>query len=106
MNDEQLLDLFKALSSKDRLKIVQLLKDPEKNFPLQYPNQKGEDFSGGVCAGDIQDKVGLSQSTTSRHLSSLQKCGLLENKIVGKWSYYRRNEQIINQLDYFIRKIL
>jgi len=106
MNDEQLTDIFKALSNKNRLRIVQLLKDPEKNFHPQFPNQKGEEFPGGVCAGDIQDKIGWVQSTTSRHLSLLQKCGLLENKIVGKWSYYRRNEKVIKQLYCFIRKVL
>ncbi|MBJ7956908.1 metalloregulator ArsR/SmtB family transcription factor [Bacillus mycoides] len=106
MSDEQLTDLFKALSNTTRLRIVQLLKDPEKNFPPQFPNQRGEDFPGGVCAGDIQNKIGLVQSTTSRNLSLLQRCGLLENKSVGKRSYYRRNEKVIKQLDCFIRKIL
>ncbi|PEV45122.1 transcriptional regulator [Bacillus thuringiensis] len=106
MSDEQLKDVFKALSSSNRLRIVQLLKDPERNFPPQFHNQRGEDFPGGVCAGDIQNKIGLVQSTTSRNLSLLQKCGLLEKKIVGKWSYYRRNEEVIKQLNFFIYKIL
>ncbi|PQQ47411.1 ArsR/SmtB family transcription factor [Bacillus thuringiensis] len=106
MNDKQLTDLFKALSNKTRLRMVQLLRDPEKHFPSQYYYQREEDFPGGVCAGDIQSKLDVSQSTTSRNLSLLQKCGLLEKQSVGKWSYYRRNEKVIKQLDCFLRKVL
>ena len=106
INDEKLVDMFKALSNATRLKIIQMLKQPEENFPPQVHIQKSDDFPGGVCVGDIRDKVGLGQSTTSQYLSLLQKSGLLETKRIGQWTYYRRNEDMIKQLESFIGKKL
>jgi DNA-binding transcriptional ArsR family regulator len=103
MNDEKFVDIFKALSNATRLKIIQMLKEPEKNFPPQVHIHKGDDFPGGVCVTDIRDKVGLGQSTISQYLSLLQKSGLLETKRIGQWTYYRRNERVIKELDYFMR---
>lgn len=106
MNDEKLVDMFKALSNATRLKILQMLKEPEKNFPSQVHIHKGDDFLGGVCVGDIRDKIGLGQSTTSQYLSLLLQSGLLEMKRIGQWTYYRRNEEVIKQLEGFIGKNL
>lgn len=106
LNDEKIVDMFKALSNATRLKVLQMLKEPEKNFPTQVHIHKGEDFSGGVCVGDIRDKIGLGQSTTSQYLSLLQQSGLLEMKRIGQWTYYRRNEEVIKQLESYIEKKL
>ena len=106
INDEKLVDIFKALSNATRLKILQMLKEPEKNFPPQVHVRKGDDFSGGVCVGDIRDKIDIGQSTTSQYLSLLQQSGLLEAKRIGQWTYYRRNEEVIKQLERFIGKNL
>ncbi|MBA9028511.1 MULTISPECIES: ArsR/SmtB family transcription factor [Bacillaceae] len=104
--DEKIVDMFKALSNATRLKIIQMLKEPENNFPPQVHIHKGDDFQGGVCVGDIRDKIGLVQSTTSQYLSLLQQSGLLEMKRIGQWTYYRRNEKVITQLEGFIGKQL
>ena len=106
MNDAKFIDMFKALSNGTRLKILKMLKEPEKNFPPQVHIHKGDDFLGGVCVGDIRDKIGLVQSTTSQYLSLLQNSGLLEMKRIGQWTYYRRNEEIIKELERFIGKNL
>ncbi|KAB2334941.1 helix-turn-helix transcriptional regulator [Cytobacillus depressus] len=98
--------MFKALSNATRLQILQMLKEPEKNFSPQVHIQKGDNFTGGVCVGDIKDKVGLGQSTTSQYLSLLQNSGLLEMKRIGQWTYYRRNEEMIKELGSFIGKDL
>jgi DNA-binding transcriptional ArsR family regulator len=102
VNDAKFIDMFKALSNTTRLNILQMLKEPEKNFSPQVHIQKGDDFSGGICVGDIRDKIGLGQSTTSQYLSLLQQSGLLEMKRIGQWTYYRRNEEVIKQLENFI----
>ncbi|MFA1713703.1 ArsR/SmtB family transcription factor [Peribacillus frigoritolerans] len=102
INDAKFIDMFKALSNTTRLNILQMLKEPEKNFSPQVHIQKGDDFSGGICVGDIRDKIGLGQSTTSQYLSLLQQSGLLEMKRIGQWTYYRRNEEVIKQLENFI----
>ncbi|MEH6841921.1 MULTISPECIES: ArsR family transcriptional regulator [Priestia] len=106
VNDAKFIDMFKALSNTTRLKILHMLKDPEENFPPQAHIHKGDNFQGGVCVGDIRDKVGLGQSTTSQYLSLLQQSGLLEAQRIGQWTYYRRNEETIKQLESFIGKSL
>lgn len=83
------VELFKALSNKTRLLILQWLKNPEKHFP----GQEGESGEYGVCVGKIQHKAQLTQSTISEYLSILQRAGLIESTRVGQWTYYKRNEE-------------
>lgn len=98
--------IFKALSNETRLQILLWLKEPKVHFPASSGICSESDFSGGVCVGNIQDKSGLSQSTTSQFLSLLQRAGLLEARRIGQWTYYRRNEETIKQLSEWIRKEL
>ena len=56
----------------------------------------------GVCVSHIQERAGLSQSTTSQYLSILQKAGLVTATRIGQWTYYKRNEQNIAALVDFI----
>lgn len=88
-----LLEIFKALSNRTRLEIVQGLKDPVKNFP---PQDEGDVHTVGVCVSSIQEGVGLSQSTVSDYLSTLQRAGLVEARRIGQWTYYKRNEATIS----------
>lgn len=48
----------------------------------------------------------MTQSTTSQHLSILNKAGLIEYKRLGKWTYYKRNEQVIKNIGKVIEKEL
>nr|WP_298704759.1 metalloregulator ArsR/SmtB family transcription factor [uncultured Veillonella sp.] len=99
MDNQQLLDIFKALSNESRLKILQWLKEPKTHFPPQGIHGSEEDvFEGGVCVGSIQDKLGISQSAVSHYLDMMQRAGLLESARFGKWTYYRRNESTIKEL--------
>jgi ArsR family transcriptional regulator len=90
------LEIFKALSNKTRLQILQWLKEPEKNFPEQ------ECFEAGVCVGQIQQKAGLTQSTVSEYLSLMQRTGLVTATRVGQWTYYKRNEEAFAALSKLI----
>ncbi|KGX91138.1 ArsR family transcriptional regulator [Pontibacillus halophilus JSM 076056 = DSM 19796] len=95
--------VFKALSNETRLHMLAWLKEPEENFPKKeahLPHEVNE--KRGVCVGDIQEKSKLSQSTVSNYLSMLQKAGLLESERYGQWTYYRRNEEAVQQLSKFI----
>ncbi|MDR0139595.1 metalloregulator ArsR/SmtB family transcription factor [Metabacillus idriensis] len=99
------LNIFKALSNETRLNILKWLKEPEQNFPKQQAHLPKEvSIKGGVCVGDIQEKVNLSQSTVSHYLSMMQKAGLLEAVRYGQWTYYRRNEETIRQIAEFLEK--
>lgn len=88
------VEIFKALSNKTRLQILQWLKEPEQNFPEQA--QHG--YENGVCVGQIQKKTGLSQSTVSEYLSLLQRAGLVKAERVGQWTYYVRDEEAFEAL--------
>jgi ArsR family transcriptional regulator len=77
-----------------RLKILNWLKEPESNFP---PHETIRHFNDGVCASYIHEKTNLSQSTVSTYLSMMEKCGLLISTRHGKWSYFKRNEEVLEQ---------
>jgi ArsR family transcriptional regulator len=90
-----LLEIFKALSNRTRLDILRRLKDPVNGFP---PQDEGDVHTVGVCVSSIQEGVGLSQSTVSDYLATLQRAGLIEVRRIGQWTYYKRNEEAISAL--------
>ena len=91
------LEIFKALSNKTRLDILNWLKEPQTFFPDQ------EVYENGVCVGQIQQKAGLTQSTVSEYLSILQRAGLVKSTRVGQWTYYQRNEETFQVLSQIIQ---
>lgn len=82
--------IHKALANPVRRDILNWLKEPHVHFTQQ---QHALDI--GVCAGLIDARTGLSQSTVSAHLATLQRAGLVTSRRVGQWIYYKRNEQTI-----------
>lgn len=82
-------DILKALSHPTRVEILQWLKEPEKHFTGQHMPL---DF--GVCAGQFE-RCGLSQSTVSSHLATLQRANLVTSARQGQWVFYKRNEPVI-----------
>ena len=94
MNEKLVVEISKCLSNPIRLTILNWLKDPENNFPS---HNTVKHFNDGVCASYIHAKTNLSQSTVSTYLSLMEKCGLLISTRHGKWSYFKRNELLIEQ---------
>lgn len=90
-------EIIKALANPARREILAWLRTPEKTFPGQEHS-----YELGVCAGKIFEKAGLSQSTVSAHLATLQKAGLVTTRKVGQWIFYSRNEALISQ---FLKRI-
>src|SRR5215216_3881565 len=86
------LEIIKALANENRLLILQWLKHPEQHFP---PHKEIQGFDNGVCVAFIQAKLNLSQAATSQYLTILQKAGLVIPTRIGKWTYYRRNEEAL-----------
>ncbi|MDX3907949.1 MAG: metalloregulator ArsR/SmtB family transcription factor [Pigmentiphaga sp.] len=81
--------IIKALAHPVRRDILQWLKEPEKHFSGQeHP------LEVGVCAG-MFERCGLSQSTVSAHLATLQRAGLVTTRRIGQWVFYKRNEETI-----------
>ncbi len=89
---KQLDDIIKALAHPVRRDILHWLKQPEQYFADQeHP------LSLGVCAGKIERQTGLSQSTVSAHLATLQRAGVITSQKVGQWHFFKRNEALIQQ---------
>lgn len=90
-------EVIKALAHPVRRDILNWLKDPHTHFPEQYHS-----LENGVCAGQIDQRCGLSQSTVSAHLATLQRAGLISSQKVGQWHFFKRNE---DTLQAFLRQL-
>jgi ArsR family transcriptional regulator len=66
------LHLFKNLSDETRLNIILLLRE-----------------MGELCVCELSGSLDELQPKTSRHLAMLRESGLLLDRRVGKWIYYR-----------------
>lgn len=91
---DELLVVFKALSNPKRLQIMGWLREPESHFAPQADPMD----EVGVCVKQIQEKAGVSQSTASQFMATLQRAGLVESTRIGPWTYYRRNGERIAEL--------
>lgn len=104
---ENLSEIFKVLGNEKRLDMLRWLKDPLTHFEKPSAHLANNiSQKGGVCVGDIQEKAQMSPSTVSHYLKMLQQAGLLESERHGQWTYYRRNEQRIEEIATFIKQDL
>ncbi|ADD41428.1 transcriptional regulator, ArsR family [Stackebrandtia nassauensis DSM 44728] len=62
--------LFHSLSDETRLRIVQYL------------------ATGEARVVDLTERLGLAQSTVSKHLACLRDCGLVNSRAEGRQSFY------------------
>ncbi len=83
---------LKALAHPTRIEMLVWMKQPAVHFPDQ-----SQSFDMGVSAGQFE-RCGLSQSTVSAHLATLQRAGLVISTRIGQWVFYRRNEEAIGKL--------
>jgi len=82
-------EILKALAHPKRIEMLAWLKEPQAHFASQeHP------LDMGVCARQFE-RCGLSQSTVSAHLATLQRAELVSTRKVGQWIFYRRNEETI-----------
>lgn len=93
-------ETLKALAHPARIEMLNWLKEPERHFATQL-----QPLALGVSAGQFE-RCGLSQSTVSAHLATLQRAGLISSTRVGQWVLYRRNEDTINAFLAALNKIL
>ncbi|MGA2416560.1 MAG: metalloregulator ArsR/SmtB family transcription factor [Candidatus Sulfotelmatobacter sp.] len=82
-----------AIADPTRRLILSTLKQRGKASPSAYGAGKN-----GWCAGGIEERVHLSQSTVSHHMAILTKAGLVTAVKQGQWRWYRRNEKALRQL--------
>ena len=91
MIDEENIQLFKALSEDTRYRIIKALLEAEcKCEEKKCGNRKGE-----LCACEIPELIGKTQSNTSMHLAKLQDWGIIKVRKEGKMRLYSiKNEKI------------
>ena len=73
-------ELFKALGDENRLKLLEELKEGEKN------------------AGELLEKLSVTQPTLSHHMKILCDSGIVDSRKDGKWTYYKISEERVGEL--------
>lgn len=73
MND--LIKIFKALSDKNRLRIVKMLHERE------------------LCVCEITEVLNLAVSTVSKHLAILKDANIISDRKDGRWVNYKINNR-------------
>ncbi|MTI71127.1 MAG: winged helix-turn-helix transcriptional regulator [Firmicutes bacterium] len=84
---EDKIEIFKALSDKNRLLILDMLS------------------CGELCACDIIKGLDLTQPTISHHMKILKSSGLVNGHKKGKWMIYSINEEVVDDVLNFIKHI-
>ena len=92
--DESLDRTLHAISDPTRRRILQALK--EGAIAARAAGKTGTEMC--LCAGDIEERVHLSQPTISHHMAILTKAGLVDATKQGQWRWYQRNEKAIRQM--------
>lgn len=91
---------IKALDNPIRMEILNWLKSPKQYFELSSQLVDADEM--GVCVTIIQEKSGLSQSTVSAYLATLQRAGLVTSNRIGTWTYYQRDE---SNIEFFLAQL-
>ena len=74
---ETTLDILKAVSDKNRMRVVAALG--------QYDE---------LCACQVTELLQVSGATASRHLGVLQQAGLLDSRKEGRWVYFKLRKPV------------
>jgi ArsR family transcriptional regulator len=93
-NEASLDRALHAIADPTRRRILQALKRGQ--VEAKATGHKGPGAS--LCAGDIEERIRLSQPTISHHMAILTKAGLVEATKKGQWRWYRRNEKAVRRM--------
>lgn len=94
MTDEENMQLFKALSEDTRYKIIKTLLEAESKCK---ENRCGC-HKGELCACEIPELIGKTQSNTSMHLAKLQDWGIVKVRKEGKMRLYSINNDKVRKV--------
>ena len=93
--------LLHAIADPTRRRILETLKESPanaKSAPQTKPHAGQNKKGHCLCAGDIEERIRLSQPTISHHMTILTRAGLIEAVKQGQWRWYRRNQPAVRQL--------
>lgn len=93
---DKLVEVLKVLANPMRLQILQWLRDPRGQFPVEQGIADPDDY--GICVSQITEKAELAQSTVSAFMRALEREDLVTSTRVGKWTHYKRNEKRIAEI--------
>jgi len=93
MINEEDVQLFKALSEDTRYRIIKALLEAELVSENQKYGKKGE-----LCACEIPEIIGRTQSNTSMHLAKLQDWGIIKVRKDGKMRLYSIHNDKIRKI--------
>ena len=80
--------IFKALSDENRLRILDLLKEKERN------------------ASELLHAMDFGQSTLSHHMKLLLNAEVIVSRKQGKWVIYSINDQAIGRINEWMKNYL
>jgi ArsR family transcriptional regulator, arsenate/arsenite/antimonite-responsive transcriptional repressor len=98
--DEQFDAQLKALADPARRKIVRLLRAKGR---CSCRLVSADD--SGMCVCDLEEELGLTQPTITHHVQVLREAGLISNRKIGRWLYCCRNEQALDRLAAWLRRL-
>ena len=94
MIDDENMQLFKALSEETRYRIIKALLEAEcKCNENIFGNHTGE-----LCACEIPELIGKTQSNTSMHLAKLQDWRIIKVRKEGKMRLYSINNEKVRKV--------
>jgi ArsR family transcriptional regulator, arsenate/arsenite/antimonite-responsive transcriptional repressor len=79
--------ILKALGDESRIKILNILRE------------------GGLCVGEIEHILGMTQSNVSRHLNKLANLEIIIYEKKAQWVFYKINEDKIRKYP-FIKELI
>ncbi len=81
----QPIDLFRTLGDETRLRCLALLA-----------------AHGELCVCELTQVLGVSQPKISRHLATLRETGLVHDRRIGLWVYYRLQPALPRWIKYIL----
>jgi DNA-binding transcriptional ArsR family regulator len=94
-SDASLDRALHAIADPTRRRILQALRE---GAAAKVADKNPAGLGPCLCAGDIEERVRLSQPTISHHMAILTKAGLVEATKRQQWRWYRRNEKAIKSV--------
>ncbi len=87
MASDNIINMIKALSDGNRIKIVEML------------------MCGEVCACKILENLNVTQPTLSHHMKILTSCNLIKSRKDGQWMRYSVNMDSYEELCQFFNSL-
>ncbi|HJY88167.1 MAG TPA: metalloregulator ArsR/SmtB family transcription factor [Candidatus Acidoferrales bacterium] len=93
-------------------KQLEALADPTRRHILGLLKRKGScscaevnPADPGLCVCDLESALSLRQPTISHHIQVLREVGLISTRKIGRWLYCRRNEEALDKLTAWLKKL-